>query len=221
MGIEFTITKDMATVSSTISELKAINALICEEIGSEDFRRQYDSLLFDVLNTYRVVLNILKPLTCVNSLDSFHVKFDNLQQCYSENYQSALSEPRINAEFTFEKYLQFRKRRETKTSYPPLKRTFSRLHDYIDKWIDNDIWLAMTIDTLLKMLNRFLTEVGDIKKSDEESAYHLYQSCLGNIPAFLHIIASSLEAIDKTQTNISAQTHSSELQASVELQRCS
>lgn len=195
MGIEFTITKDLATISATVSELSAVNTIICEEIGSADFHQEYTSLLWDILNTYRVVNRIVQPMVDIQSFAEFNHSFMACHQEYSGGYQAALSEPRVNAEFTFEKYLQFRKRKETKTSYPLLKRSFSRLHDFIDKWIDNDIWLAMTIDTLLKGINRFLSEVAELNSKDQESAYALFSSVMTCMPPYLEIIASRTEAI--------------------------
>lgn len=196
MGIEFTIGKDLATISATISELAAVNTIICEEIGSADFQQEYASLIADILNTYRVVNRMLQPLVAISSPAEFEMDFSGSYKEYSQSYQPALSEPRVNAEFTFEKYLQFRKRKETKTGYPLLKRSFSRLHDFIDKWIDNDIWLAMTIDTLFKALNRLLGEIADINSKDTETAYVMYTSVFNNLPPYLAIIESQIDNIE-------------------------
>ena len=208
MGIEFTIVKEMAVISATLCELAAVNRIICEEIGSPDFHREYRDLLGDITNSYLVVDTALSPLTALRTLAEFRDRFDSVHRHYSDTYQAALSEPRINAEFTYEKYLQFRKRRELATSYPVLKRTFSRLHDFIDKWIDNDIWLAMCIDTQLKMLNRLLNEVAEQKSRDEETAFHLYHSAVGNLPPYLQIIDNGLKDImaQALQYPIAAQT---------------
>lgn len=186
MGIEFTICKEMATISVTAEELATADAFIREEITSGDFLAEYDSLLSDIVDSYRVVLSILRPMTELDSFASFAANFTNLRESYSNSYQPALSKPRINAEFTFQKYLQFRKRKETQTNYQVLKNAFSRLHDFIDKWIDNDIWLAMTIDSLLKMLFRFLTLIADSK--DSEAACNEYLALMRNLRPYLDIV---------------------------------
>ena len=200
MGVEFTIVKELSTISATAAELAAVNAIICAEIESGEFRDEYDSLLSDILNTYRVVLATLKPLAAIHTVEAFAQQFPEQLQHYGDHYQSALSEPRINAEFTYEKYLQFRKRKELKTSYPPLKRSFARLHDFIDKWIDNDIWLAMCIDTLFKMLFRLLNEVQEFKSRDLEHAFATYHSCLGNVADLLNLIDTALAKVESEIT---------------------
>ncbi|TGD73514.1 hypothetical protein E4634_10820 [Mangrovimicrobium sediminis] len=197
MGLEFNIAKDTACICATITELAALDAIIFEEIGAEDFHRDYDSLLQDILNTYRVVVDTLQPLAQLTTAAAFSEHFDTLSQEYSQHYQPALSKARINAEFTYEKYLQFRKRREVGTGYPPLQRAFARLHEYIDKWIDNDIWLAMTIDTLFKHTFRFLGEVAEVNKGDRDAAFQLYVSCMGGLPPLLAIIGDAINALER------------------------
>ena len=195
MGKEFRVIKELATVSATAIELAAVNRLICAETSSVDFHDEYGSLLSDIVNTYQVVLDFLQPVADIQDRGQFDQQFATTWSQYEEKFNSALSEPRINAEFTFEKYLQFRKRKEVKTNYPPLKAAFTRLHDFIDKWIDNDIWLAMSIDLAFKQLRVVLGEVDGLYKGDPDEAYALYQSSAGCISEYLSIIASSLEKI--------------------------
>jgi len=199
MGIEFQVIKDIGTISATLSEVAAVNKVICEEISSENFHKEYESLLFDILQSYRLVVDTLQPLLSIKTAEVFNEHFSKVFADYGERYQATHSETRVNAEFTFEKNLQFRKRKEVKTSYPSLKKSFSRLHDFIDKWIDNDIWLCMTIDTLLKMLFRHLTEVSELYKKDEEMAFGLYCSCVHNLIPFMQIIEQDLNNIDTTR----------------------
>jgi len=195
MGKEFTIIKELATISATITELVAIDRIIKHEIPSTDFRTDYVSLISDMHNTYQGVVTILEPLTQALTADSFAEHFEQLQPWYSDGYQSIHSASRINAEFTFEKYLQFRKRKEVNTKYPPLKAAFSRLHDYIDKWIDNDIWLSLSIDTALKMLNQKLTEVSKMKVVDEEEAYNYYYSCVAGLEAYVLMLSENIKLL--------------------------
>jgi len=204
MGKEFKVIKEVATVSATLAELVAINRIICAEIPAAEFRAEYDSLLFDIVDTYRVVDQILTPLVAIDDIKVFCRDFPSLATWYTNNYQAALSKPRVNAEFTFEKYLYFRKRKETKTGYPALKAAFSRLHDLVDKWIDNDIWLAMSIDTILKMLYLHLLEVNESLGDDNEEAFNLYQSCVGRLPPYLKMIGDGLMALSETGISITS-----------------
>ena len=195
MGTEFSMMKDLATISATLGELSAVQQLIREEIDSPEFLGEFDLLLIDIVDTYEVVADILRPLVKLSEFSSYQQSFEPHWKQFNANYQKALSKPRINAEFTFEKYLQFRKLKATKTSYPPLKRAFGRLHDLVDKWIDNDIWLAMTIDSLLKKLFNFLAEVAELHSQDPSSAFSLYRSCVGGF-------ASNLAAMDEGCSDI-------------------
>jgi len=200
MANEFKVLKECATITATLNELAGINSIICNEIPVADFRAEYSSLLLDIVNTYQVVTEILTPLMSLNQRDLFDESLGPLAEWYAGNYQRALSQPRVNAEFTFEKYLQFRKRREVQTGYPLLKNCFARLHDLIDKWIDNDIWLAMSIDTMLKMLNLVINDVGEARKRDSDEAFMLAQAGIGKLAPYLAMIGTGLAEIASTGT---------------------
>jgi len=206
MGREFKVIKELATISATAVEFAAVNRIICQEIPSPDFRREYDSLITDIRATYQVVLDILQPVADITAPEAFNSQFTITYNRYKEHYQAALSEPRVYAEFTFEKYLQFRKRKEVKTSFPMLKMVFARLHDLIDKWIDNDIWLAMSIDLMLKQLNICLDHVADACKSDPEEAYALYQACTGGFSIYLGIVSEAVKELPHVSSDSSGET---------------
>ena len=185
MGAEFMALKEMATISATCTELAAVNELICAETGPGDFQIQYQDLLTDVLNTYRLILAALTPLTALTGRPAFKTGLANMVAEFSTSLPVTTNEARNNAEFTYEKNLQFRKRAEVKTSYPILKNAFGRLHDFIDKWIDNDIWLVMSLDNLLKRLLRHLEDVQAMQAKDNEMAYAMYLSCAGQLGPYV------------------------------------
>ena len=199
MGKEFKILKELATISATALELSAVNRLICREIPLGDFRCEYDSLIRDIRNTYQGLIETLQPLTDLaaetDSTATFTDGFAACTEAFKSSYVAALSEPRINAEYTFEKYLQFRKRKEVKTTYPPLQAAFVRFHDLIDKWIDNDIWLAMCIDVVLKQLNLFVDDVAQACQRDPEEGAALYLSCVDQLSPYLLILRTVVDAL--------------------------
>ena len=196
MGREFKIIKETASISATMAEFAAVDRFIRAEISSAGFLSEYDSLLLDIVNTYRVVIDTFEPLLVCCDLQLFREKFNTAFADYEQQYQPALSAPRVNAEFTFEKYLQFRKLKEVQTGYPVLKAAFARLHDLIDKWIDNDIWLAMSIDTVFKMLFLVLQEVRQLQQADIEEAFNLYFSCVGCLEPYVNMMRSYLDILE-------------------------
>ena len=196
MGTELTILKELGTISMTSAELAAVTKIIREEIDAKEFRTELHSLLSDMVNTYQLVVDIFTPFTEISTQRQFKTQFsDTFQRC-SDEFNQNLSIPRVNAEFTFEKTLQFRKLTPVKTSYPILKRAFARLLEYIDKWHDNDIWLSMSIDMLMKMVLRLMNEVNDIQKKDTEQAFLLYESSASHYRGFLAIIENNIQSMD-------------------------
>ena len=195
MATEINCLKDLATISMTAVELAAVDKVIMRFIDDLSFRHDYQSLVQDISNSYQLVLDNLQPLVSFRSEQEFVEGFDQASQTFLNCYLKEISRPRINAELTYEKYLQFKKRKEVNTNYPLLKYQFARLHNFVDKWVDNDIWLAMTIDSLFKMTARLLNELSAAKQRDGEDAFVIYQSGLPCFQVYLDIIGRSLEQI--------------------------
>ncbi len=196
MGAEFTMIRELAIISATATEFESVHKIIIDEINSDNFCDKYASLVKDITASYSLLCSTLNPLICLNTKKSFDLSFSIEFKLYKERFQQALYQIRENAELTYEKYLQFRKLRETKTSYPSLKVAFSRLHNFIDKWIDNDIWLAMSIDNLFKLLNRHLTELQTQISKDPEIAYNLYKSSIEGFNVYTAQIESRIVMIE-------------------------
>lgn len=188
MGIEFSILKDLATITNTAVELSAINQTIKNSIKTPSFVADYNALISDINGCYKVVINNLEPMFAISTESEFKERFQSIYRYYIESYLSEISRPREYAECVYEKNLQFRKLKEVNTSFPILKRNFCRLHELIDKWLDNDIWLAMTIDSLFKLLARFLNEVNDIADKDLEDAFLVYYSGTAALFEYFHIL---------------------------------
>ena len=195
MGNEFSVFKELANISMSVSELAAVKTLIWEEVESPEFRLQFTDLLSDMVNSYQVVLKNLQPFAAIDTPELFSSEFDACRDELAQRYSVDNGIPRANAEFTYEKYLEFRQLKITQTSYPLLKTAFARLHGYIDKWLDNDIWLAMSIDVLFKMTFRVMEDIAQQKSKDPETAYKLFQSCATKLPAYLAIIEHNCQII--------------------------
>lgn len=204
MGKEITILKELATISMTSAELASVHELICDEIDTPDFNGAIDDLMSDMVNTYQLVLDNLYPFARIASMAHFEAEFTRCYDAYITGLNRNLSIPRINAELTYEKTLQFRKRWEVKTSYPILKIAFARLLEYIDKWHDNDIWLSMNIDLLLKTWSRFISDVNELRQKDSGLAFAQYDSVARHLPGYLHIIQRNIALERSLHTPLAA-----------------
>ncbi len=90
-----------------------------------------------------------------------------------------------------------REYKETQTAYPLLKRTFERLDEFIDKWITNDAWLAMSIENLLKMLHRFLNEVAELKQKDPTDAFTVFRVVMVALRPYYALLENDWKALEE------------------------
>ena len=72
---------------------------------------------------------------------------------------------------------------------------FSRLDTLYDKWITNDAQLAMSIDGVLKLKNRLLNEIAEIKQKDAELAYIVFSSAFDDFRDYLTLIQTKSDRV--------------------------
>ncbi|HEX4939301.1 MAG TPA: hypothetical protein VFX11_11545 [Candidatus Kapabacteria bacterium] len=189
MGIEFTITKELASISVTATELAAISTLVRGQIGSRDFRGQFDPLLASIAGAYDVVIQLLQPFAALRDAADFNRDFTACHTHYKAVYLKEASRPRLFTEQAFQQYQILKTCRELQTGFPLLKRTFTRLDELIDKWIDNDCWLVMNMDTVFKLLHRLLNEFETMRIKDPDEAWLLYRQAFDGFDPYLAILA--------------------------------
>ena len=188
MGLEFSVTKELASASATIIELVSVTKAIQTQLGNNDFVASFNGIMANLSNCYSVIEDNFLPWLAVDSQAAFEAQFDDLFAQYSANFLKEASKARPTVEQIYEHYQELKTFKEFKTSFPMLKWAVSRLDDYIDKWIDNDTWFMMTLDRIFKMFNRFLLEINDFKRKDSDDAYLIFQLAIRDFATLVHII---------------------------------
>jgi hypothetical protein len=190
MGVELNIVRELATVCVTASELSAIESLIKGELKKPAFVGQFDKMTGSIGECYGITAAVIQPWLEMTNEAEFCEKFDTAHADYKATYLGITNRPRVASEQAYLDYMQLREYKESQTDYPLLKRTFTRLDEFIDKWITNDAWLAMSIENLLKMLHRFLNEVAELKQKDPTDAFTIFQAAMAALRPFYPLLAN-------------------------------
>ena len=178
MGLELKFVRELATVCVTASELAAIENLIKDELSNPAFVEQFDKMVGAIGECYSVTVAHVQPWLEMTNETEFCEKFDSAYADHKATYLSITNRPRVVSELAYIEYMALREYKETQTAYPLLKRTFARLDEFIDKWITNDAWLAMSIENHVKMLYRFLTDIAELKQKDPTDAFTIFQAAM-------------------------------------------
>lgn len=189
---ELTILNELAKVVATQHEWLAIADILNQLIRDAEFIEQYQRMGAELAQCYRFIENLFAPFVALTTQEKFEQAFVQLHDDYQKNYLLAASKPRHAADRSYEVCLGLLQRKESKTSYPLLKRTFDRLDYFVDKYVTNDTWLVMSIETVLKRLSRFLNEVADLYKGDREEAFLVYRALMIGIERFISLIVGNL-----------------------------
>ncbi|AEF99271.1 hypothetical protein [Methylomonas methanica] len=178
MALELKLIKELATVCVTASELAAIETLIKGELAKPAFVEQFDKMSSSISECYKVTVAVISPWLEISNEAEFNSRFDVAYADFKATYLNITNRPRVASEQAYLDYMLLREFKETQTAYPLLKITFVRLDEFIDKWITNDAWLAMTIENFVKMLYRFLTEIAEMKQKDPTDAFAIYHALM-------------------------------------------
>jgi len=197
MGVELNIVRELATVSVTASELAAIENLIKGELNKPAFIEQFDKMAGAIGECYGVTAAKIQPWLEITDETEFCEKFDSAHTDFKATYLSITNQPRVASEQAYIEYMVLREYQETKTAYPLLKRTFERLDEFIDKWITNDAWLAMSIENLLKMLHRFLNEVAELKQKDPTDAFTVFRVVMVALRPYYALLENDWKALEE------------------------
>ena len=196
MGFVFKINEELAAISVTATELLSITRTITNFIKDPAFKQQFNGIIAEINKSYGVVMDSFAPFYELASEEKFTQLFDETFNRFKSRYLMDVSKPRRYCDNVYDAYVKMQQTKEAKTGFPVLRRSFSRLDAFYDKWITNDALLAMSIDGALKLKNRLLTEISEIKNKDSEDAYLVFSSALDDFNDFLSVIQTKADNVN-------------------------
>ena len=186
--LEFTLCKEAASIATTATELAAVHRLLRRYLTQADTLTMLDKVIQPLVESYQTLVYVLEPLLNIKTESDFQSGFDSAFDQYRLRLQEKNGLPRKQAECAYEAYLLLAQTRDANTRFPILRRTFDRLLNYIDKYVDNDSWLLMNIDNVYKMLNLLLGEITELNRCDPEEAWLSYDLAMESLLPFMQII---------------------------------
>ncbi len=195
MGFEFKINEELATISVTATELSSITSSITGLIKNADFLQKFNEIVAEIDKSYSVVIESFTPFISLDSEELFFRFFDERNEAFKGHYLLDVSKPRKYCDNVYDAYIQLLHTKEAKSNFPPLKRNFERLHTFYDKWVTNDCLLGMSIDGVLKLMNRLLNEIGELKQKDVEDSYAVFASALADFQGYLDQIQAKSDQV--------------------------
>jgi hypothetical protein len=195
MGFVFKINEELASITVTATELLSITRTITGMVKNEAFVQLFSGIIREINKSYGVVIDSFAPFYELDSEEKFVQRFDEVHQAFKGAYLLDVSKPRKYFENVYDAYIEMQHTKEIKTGFPLLKHTFSRLDDFYDKWITNDAYLTLNIDGGLKLKNRLLNEIAELKRKDEEYAYLSFASALDDFRDYITLIQNKSDTV--------------------------
>lgn len=188
MSFVFKINEELAVIPVTAIELISITNSFNTIVKNGEFLSLYNAIIAEISQSYAVIDELISPFINLDTETKFTQFFEQIFQSFKERYLFDVSKPRRYCDNIYDDYIALQQTKESQSGFPILKRTFSRLDAFYDRWITNDNWLAMSIDNSIKLYNRHLSEISDINKIDPEYAYEIYRSANTDLFGYLDMI---------------------------------
>ena len=195
MGFEFKINEELAVIAVTASELLSITRNITGLIQNPAFTQSFCEIVEEINKSYAVVIDSFSPFLAIDSEGIFTRLFDERHAAFKGIYLMEVSKPRRYCDNVYDAYILLKKTKEAKSRFPMLKRNLTRLDIFYDKWVTNDNMLAMSIDGVVKLQNRLLNEIAEIKAKDAEDAYMVFSSAFEDFRDYLKLIAVKSDGV--------------------------
>jgi hypothetical protein len=200
MSFIFKINEELAAIAVTATELLSITRALKKLINNTEYFQCFNGIVAEINKSYAVINDCFSPFYTLDGEEEFVRQFDELHESFKSRYLMEVSKPRRYCDNVYDDYIQLQQTREAKSGYPLLKRNFQRLDVFYDKWITNDNLLAMSIDGAVKLQNRLLGEIVEIKQKDAEYAYIVLSSALDDFHDLLTLIKTKSDYVSSNLT---------------------
>ena len=195
MGLEFKINEELANIAVTSTELYSASQNILKYARQQDFKKLFGSIIAEVSKSYTVVNDSFTPFAKLTDEASFIQNFDSYLASFSKVYLMEISKPRNYIENVYEPCVELKTTKDAQSKFPLLKYHYARWAVLYDKQMDNDIYLAMSIDRVIKLQNQLLLQIAELKTKDPEDAFLMLSSAWKDFSDYLQIIRVNSEKI--------------------------
>ena len=195
MSMEFQINEELASIAVTSTELYSASRNILGLVRSKDFIQGFTETVAEINQAFEVLHNSFAPFTQINDETSFTANFIRLYQNFTNNYLLEISKPRKYFDNVYETFIELQQTKEAKSKFPLLSHHYSRFAKLYDKQVDNDAYLAMSIDRVIKLQNRLLKNTAELMEKDPEDAFFLFHSAFTDFSDYLNVTYNNSEKI--------------------------
>lgn len=199
MNLELKIYKELGSINAAAMQWHNIAATVNKTMGGGEFKDNFNRMYSALIGLFRVVESDIGAVYQIQSIESFNEQFLTLKKDYSASFLKSASQPRQFTEAAHEEYITLSTLKEINTGYPLLKRCFSDLYQYMDKWVTNDSWLVMCADTVFKTTNRWLIDMESFFKQDPDEAWLIYECHCKHMRTLLSLLAKICQELEAQQ----------------------
>ena len=196
MSIELDVAYGLANLKLNLGEFLAIAQQLAGVTKHREARQALKNSIGEIRKSCDTAVDVFTPLYGLTDEASFTKEFGKLHASFKNSYLKDISAVRTHCTVVKDHLDGLLKKKEWQERLPLLDRSYARLQTLCDGWLFQDYTLADEMDTFLKRIDTFYTELSILAQSDPSTAFAVLRSSLQQFEDDFLSLRKQLNALD-------------------------
>jgi hypothetical protein len=196
MGTELDIGHGLVTLKLNLGEFLAVAQQIAGVTKHKEARAALKAAIAEIRKSCDTAVDVFTPLYALTSEEVFIKDFGVLHAGFKNSYLKNVDAVRTHCHVVKTHLDALLLKKEWMAGLPVLERSYKRLQELCANWLFSDFALAEQMDSLLKFIDTFYTDVAGIARLDGKAAFTVLQSCMTQFEDDFLALRKQLNALD-------------------------
>jgi hypothetical protein len=196
MGAEFEIAHGLVNLKLNLGEFVAVVKQIA---GITKHRKTQDALksaIGEIRKSCDTAVDVFTPLYALTSDTNFQQNFGALHANFKNSYLKNIDSVRTHCHIVKTYLNDLLQKKEWLAGVPLLEHSYNRLAELCDRWLFSDGALSYEMDSLLKSIDAFYTDIMKMAYVDESAAFVILRSGVAQFEDDFLSLRGQLNALD-------------------------
>ncbi len=196
MGAELEIGHGLATLKLNLGEFLAVAQQIAGVTKQREAREALKAAITEIRKSCDTAVDVFTPLYGLTTEAAFTKDFGALHATFKNSYLKNVDAVRTHCHVVKIHLDALLQKKEWLAGLPLLERSYRRLQELCDRWLFSDFALAEQMDSLLKCIDTFYTDVASLALRDGTAAFATLRSCMVQFEDDFLSLRKQLNALD-------------------------
>lgn len=196
MSIELEIGHGLATLKLNLGEFLAVAQQIAGVTKHREARQALKAAIGEIRKSCDTAVDVFTPLYGLTTQAGFEKDFGALHADFKNSYLKNVDAVRTHCHVVKSHFDALLRKKEWLAGLPLLERSYKRLEDLCQRWLFSDFALAGQMDSLLRCIDTFYTDVSGMAIQDAAGAFATLRSSMAQFEDDFLSLRKQLNALD-------------------------